>query len=113
MHIVTTVYVGSVFVLNIGIFSAYNAILAVIYHIKHPFFEQYKNTSKPWPWEEDPQEWKSLRAKSFKAIFINFLVVTPVMVYISIMTSLPYEFAAEKWPSCFELIWQFTFFLIV
>lgn len=108
-----TVYIGSVFAINVGIFIIYNSILYIIYHIKHPFFEKYKNTDKPWPWEENPQEWIEIRNKSFKTIMVNFFIVTPVMVYISIITSLPYEFSLELWPSSFELIWQFTFFLLV
>lgn len=35
------------------------------------------------------------------------------MVYVSILTSLPYEFSLEKWPSTFELIWQFSLFLVI
>lgn len=50
LNVETTVYVGSVFAINVGIFVIYNSILYVIYHMKHPFFEQYKNTDKPWPW---------------------------------------------------------------
>jgi len=50
-YLVNTVYVGSVFAINVGIFILYNSVLYAIYTLKHPFFEQYKNTDKPWPWE--------------------------------------------------------------
>lgn len=37
-YIETTMYVGSIFVMNIGIFLLYNTTMYVIYTIKHPFF---------------------------------------------------------------------------
>lgn len=35
------------------------------------------------------------------------------MVYISVLTSLPYTFSISEWPSTGKLLWQFSFFLIV
>ena len=37
-YLVVTIYVGSVFVINVGIFILYNSVMYVIYHLKHPFF---------------------------------------------------------------------------
>lgn len=104
---------GSVFSINVGIFIMYNLTLFFIYKAKLPFFEQYKNTDKPWPWEDNPEEWEKLKLKSFKYILINFFIVTPIMVWISIQTSLPFDFSLSNWPTKFELIWQFAFFLLL
>ena len=35
------------------------------------------------------------------------------MVYISLLSALPYEFSLESWPTTFEIVWQFLLFLIV
>ena len=84
--------------MNIGLFTVYNTVMYFIYTLKIPFFEKYRNTQDPWPWEENPEEWSKLKKKTFKYLFINFFIVTPLMVYISLLTSLPYEFSLEKWP---------------
>jgi hypothetical protein len=30
-----------------------NLVMWGVYHIKHPWFEQYKINNEPWPWEEN------------------------------------------------------------
>ena len=83
-------YVGSIFCMNIGIFLLYNCSTILLYLCQFTFFNQFKNTPKAWPWHKS--NWNSLLAKSLLYIAINFLVVTPVMVWVSLRTSLPFDF---------------------
>jgi len=34
-----------------------NLTLWLVYHLEWPFFERYKITREPWPWNADPQKW--------------------------------------------------------
>ena len=36
------------------------ALYYLIYHIEHPFFENYKINKNLWPWKEDISKWKLL-----------------------------------------------------
>ena len=38
----------------------------VIYHIESPFFEKYKISSDPWPWNVNKQEWVEKLKSSIK-----------------------------------------------
>ena len=47
-----------IFVVNflIGFFGFFfiQFVMMLVYKAKHPFFEQYRTTTRPWPWDENP-----------------------------------------------------------
>ena len=49
--IVTTVWHSIVFLSG-------NLMMYPIYHFKLPFFERYKVSNQPWPWDEDNKAWR-------------------------------------------------------
>jgi hypothetical protein len=54
----------------------------LIYHFEHPFFERYKITRDPWPWNKDPSKWKQTLKGTMKTLLFNQLVVLPIMIMI-------------------------------
>ena len=58
-----------------------------IYHAEIPFFERYKISSSPWPWNENKKEWRSLLIKSLALCFFNSIVCVPLLATMSIVTS--------------------------
>lgn len=55
-----------------------NLSMYVIYKMKHPFFEQFKVNNDPWPWDENPEEWRKMLKKSISLVAFNGLVVLPI-----------------------------------
>jgi hypothetical protein len=60
-----------------------NFMMWVIYHLKHPFFEQYKVHDQPWPWEEDREKWMELSKKTLRVTFINVFLILPIFCIVS------------------------------
>ena len=58
------------------------AVYLAIYKLKHPFFEQYKDTDRPWPWEYDP-DFRSKIVKAVKLVSLNNFVCAPLFVTVS------------------------------
>lgn len=53
-----------------------------VYRAKHPFFEQFKDNDRPWPWEYDrdfPQQFR----KAIKQVAINNFIVTPLFSFVN------------------------------
>ena len=74
---------------SLGIFLHLATLLAymMIYKLKHPFFEQYKDNDKSWPWEYDPEFSKKL-IKAIKLVAFNNLVCSPLFALINCSTGL-------------------------
>ena len=45
-------------VLLVFVHFAFSAAFGLIYSLNHPFFEQFKSNTEPWPWESDPEQYK-------------------------------------------------------
>jgi sterol desaturase/sphingolipid hydroxylase (fatty acid hydroxylase superfamily) len=83
-----------------------------IYMARHPFFEQYRDNYNPWPWDENPAEWRKLKIQSVVTLSINFFLILPFTLYVSTLKTPAFDFSIVNWPSTFEIFWQFTFFLL-
>ena len=105
-NLVIPTYVITLLVINLGVFAIYNPIMYLIYVSKHPFFEQYRNSDKPWHWEENPQEWRKMKKKTIQILAINFLVIMPTILILFRRTALRMDFTLQNWPTTFELVWQ-------
>jgi len=55
-----------------------------VYHLKHPWIEQYKISSEPWPWEKDREAWIKLMKRSLLLIFLNNVISVTVIVYLDL-----------------------------
>ena len=67
------------FILSFFGFFSVNLVMMGIYKAKHPFFEQYRVTNKPWPWEENPLAWNKLLKRTLVTVAINTGVITPII----------------------------------
>ena len=90
-----------------GFFILVNVYFGIIYYIKHPFFEKYKTTSEPWPWEEDKEKFKVQLKKTFKLLALNHFVLLPILM----LPNLIWDFAEfnlkkEDFPSMIEVCFQ-------
>ena len=57
-----------------------NLFYMIIYLGKFEFFEQYRASNDPWPWESDPKEWHRLKWRSIRYSLFNLLVTTPCLL---------------------------------
>lgn len=102
-------FAQSVFIFHEGIFLLTNLEFAVIYWLNWPFFERYKTTNEPWPWQEDKEEFKRKLWQSIKTVVFNHLVISNIFVLPNLIFDFC-EFNTDKadLPSAFELLWQLT-----
>jgi sterol desaturase/sphingolipid hydroxylase (fatty acid hydroxylase superfamily) len=101
---------AGVFISHIIASVGNHSLFALLYRIEHPFFEKYKLSSKPWPWNKDNKKWKIMFKKTMRVILINALVVFPIVVSIEpFFAGVSYNKEIEGLPSSFELLWQLSF----
>ena len=51
-----------------------NLVYMAIYKLNHPFFEQFKDNSLPWPWQTEPAKFRKHLNKAIKLIATNNIV---------------------------------------
>jgi sterol desaturase/sphingolipid hydroxylase (fatty acid hydroxylase superfamily) len=80
--------------------------------------ERYRcNPTAEWPWNED----KALVARTYTTLFVNFFVLLPVAIYLSLLTG-RFDFPGgsiipSAWEMCRQIllcmcaedVWSFTF----
>jgi sterol desaturase/sphingolipid hydroxylase (fatty acid hydroxylase superfamily) len=104
----------SIFLVHHSVFIIYNLILYFIYIGKYSFFEKYRVSSDPWPWEDNPNEWKNLLKSTVITLFVNQMIILPVsMLQFYFELNLPYRLDAETLPSALEFTWQCLFFMLM
>jgi len=90
-----------------------NLMMVWIYKKKIPFFEKYRISHKPWPWEEDPIKWSATLRKTLKSIAINIFVVQLGILYMDTLSHFHFKFDLESFPSILTHMWQIFLFMIV
>jgi sterol desaturase/sphingolipid hydroxylase (fatty acid hydroxylase superfamily) len=88
----------------------------VIYHAELPFFERYKINSLPWPWQENPKEWKILVKKSVALLAFNSLVCVPSLLFIALSSNNwepTYDMSVEGLPDWRTFMIQVLFCMII
>eukprot|EP01016_Furgasonia_blochmanni_P011991 TRINITY_DN1564_c0_g4_i4.p1 TRINITY_DN1564_c0_g4~~TRINITY_DN1564_c0_g4_i4.p1 ORF type:complete len:420 (-),score=102.95 TRINITY_DN1564_c0_g4_i4:330-1520(-) len=111
----TSLYFFSNIILHTGLFTIANIGMLVIYKLKGrtSFFERYKISDKPWPWEKDPQKWKETIQKTLKSLYVAHFVIAPFMLVIhTILSPLP-RMDLESFPTTGEIIKQVVFCMLV
>lgn len=84
--------------LNVAIIAVYSLAMYFIYVNKWPFFEQYRISTEPWPWETDSQAWRKLLAKSIKMVALNSLVVGPAIVILDCLMAFDVKMQMQDLP---------------
>lgn len=93
-----------------------NLCFWMIYRANHPFFERFKSNEDPWPWQEDPNEWKIFLRKTLIMVAFNSLVTLPVFVLFFFHLdnyNLNYRFDLESIPNTSTLIAQLLLFAVM
>jgi len=104
-------YLGILF--HTGSHVITNGIMGIIYKIKLPFFEKYRVSDKPWPWESQPELWKKILRKTLKVLAIEHFVIVPIILLVQCKLGIKMRFDLESFPSLKEIIGQIIFFAIV
>lgn len=91
-----------------------NVVFYFIYTAEWNFFERYKVTDKPWPWKKNPEEWRKMFIDTLKLLFLNHFICLPILLipyYINNESLVRMDY--ESLPSCFEVIIQTVFFMVM
>jgi sterol desaturase/sphingolipid hydroxylase (fatty acid hydroxylase superfamily) len=92
-----------------------NVTMWYIYHIELPFFERYKITKDPWPWEENRKDWNSLLWKSIKMVAFNNMVTFPAALFVFAYLdnfNVKMSYKLEDLPDTFTLMASIAFCMI-
>ncbi len=92
-------------ILNMGMWAIYSSRI--------PFFERYKVTSTPWPWEENYEAWRKLLRKTLERVVLNVGVMAPLLILTEVLTlGVGVRMDMESFPSRGELAWQLIFCMV-
>lgn len=105
---VTNFLIGTLF------FYFINLVMMCIYKAKHPFFEQYRTTTRPWPWDEDPEAWNKKIKKVLLVMVFNTAITGPLISLLDIIPEkLPMSYDLASFPSAIEIILHLIVCMIV
>jgi len=94
------------------VFLFCNFYFCVIHKLNLNFFERYKVSPDPWPWQSDPEAWNIQLKKTIKQLLFNHLVVLPGLMIPNVLFNVcPYRLDAEL-PSYWEIIPQLVFCML-
>jgi methylsterol monooxygenase/4-alpha-methyl-delta7-sterol-4alpha-methyl oxidase len=86
----------------------------LIYHSKFEFFERYRISSDPWPWEKDPESFKKQLKRTLFTLSLNNLVLMPLFSLLPVLAGLcEINTSPIFYPEPFEVVWQVIFFMVV
>ena len=96
-------------------FIIMNFVMWILYNLEWSFIERYKVLDRPWPWNEDLQKWRSLLKKTIIILFVNQVIILPLLIGSDYYFSKACAFRTdlESFPSSFEIIWQTIVFMLV
>jgi sterol desaturase/sphingolipid hydroxylase (fatty acid hydroxylase superfamily) len=103
-----------VIIVNISLKLSCNLLIYLLYISKFSYFEQFRISQDPWPWEKNPSEFRALLLKTLKQLAINGLIVSPVfsLLLLALFGS-EVQVSPEKFPDQWELTWQLIFCMMV
>jgi sterol desaturase/sphingolipid hydroxylase (fatty acid hydroxylase superfamily) len=90
-----------------------NLVLYCLYVTKIPFFESYRVSNKPWPWEENTAKWRILLKKSLINNFLAQLVILPAFLYLDTLLGVKVRMDIESYPGPFEIISQILIWMVI
>ncbi len=94
-------------------FIFFTALMYIIYHLELPFFERYKVTNDPWPWNDPEINWPQFLKRTCIQLAINEFLCIPIMTLEPLLTNKSrYQFTYETIPDKFTTIAHIVFFMI-
>lgn len=95
-----------------SVFLFSNFYFFLIHSLNLNFFERYKVSPDPWPWQSDAVAWRALLTKTFKQLLFNHLIILPALMLPNVVFNVcPYRLEAEL-PSALELLSQIVFCMV-
>jgi methylsterol monooxygenase len=92
----------------------FNIEFLIYYKLKLPFFEKYKTSANPWPWEEDQVKWRQDLKKTLKLVGFNSLIIFPILLSPSLITNdCPFRLDHESMPTAYEAFTQIMICLLI
>lgn len=89
-----------------------NFYFAIIYMLNWSFFERYKVSPDPWPWQSDPVAFRLQLKKTAKQLLFNHLIVLPALMLPNIiLNDCPFRMDYEL-PAYTELLPQIVFCML-
>lgn len=105
------VYFLVTFFIHETVYCLTNFYYFVIYSLNSNFFERYKVSPDPWPWQADKAAWGALLMKTIKQTLINHSLILVVMLPNLITNDCPYRLDNEL-PSLSEILAQLVFSML-
>ena len=102
--ITVVIHSGSYIIPNLGMYF--------IYVSKLPFFERYRVSEKPWPWETDKQLWNKLMKKTLRREALFHFIFVPLLTIMDLRSGLKMRIDMESFPSVLEVTGQVLFFML-
>ncbi|CAD8140859.1 unnamed protein product [Paramecium octaurelia] len=93
-------------------FSLGNLGMYFIYKAKSPFFERYRTRQNPWPWDENPEQWRKKRREVWKSTSINMCLGVLMCILDTLLSPLIRN-DIDSFPTIFEMIWQIVFSMLI
>lgn len=97
--------------IHTGVYFVSNMVMYAIYKMKLPFFERYRISDKPWPWENKPEMWNELIKKTFKVLALSHFVIVPGITLLESMNGIAMRTDLESFPEIKEILSQLLFFM--
>ncbi len=106
-------YFGLTLLAHTGSHLLINGIMMLIYKLKHPFFEQYRVSNKPWPWESQPKLWDKVLKKTLKVLAIDHFAIVPAVLIVQSLQGPKMKTDLQSFPELPTIIFQIIFFALV
>lgn len=92
--------------LHIFVFGLYNFILYLAYHNEPKFLMKYKCNNNTWPWLENKEQWNKLLNESIKILFLNLLIISPILSFFLSFTKIKFQISIHEIPDSIQLAFQ-------
>jgi sterol desaturase/sphingolipid hydroxylase (fatty acid hydroxylase superfamily) len=107
-------FVVVIYCLNNGLLILYNLEFFIIYKLGHQYFERYKTTPEPWPWQSDKQKWNSQIKRTLLRVFFNNFILLPLFFLPDLISNdCQFRYDTNSFPSYLETFWQMCLCLII
>ncbi|OMJ82859.1 hypothetical protein SteCoe_16327 [Stentor coeruleus] len=93
--------------------TSLNLFYYILYIGKYKYFEQYRVSQTPWPWETDKKSFTENLKKTFLIVSFNQLIISPLIAYLSLLSGVNIKLSYEDFPSSCVIFAHIVFFIII